>query len=274
MSIHCIAPDKMPFLTQTARLVSDVANVRLSDRAPFVGRSAFAHKGGMHIDAVGKSARSYEHVDPETVGNARKLLTSEMAGRGAVLAKIQKIFPHVEKDSPETESVVRRVKEMEHEGYQFEAAEGSLTLIIRKQLGQYKPFFELVSFKIVGEQPYGNGQSASAMIKIIVDGKTEITAAEGDGPVNALDKALRKALEVFYPQIADVRLTDYKVRVMDGKSATASRVRVLIETSDSTGSWTTVGVSRDIIEASWIALVDSVEYKLIRDSEIRLCECY
>ena len=267
--ILCISPEKLPFLTKTARLVNEVANMIPDEHAPYVGRSAFTHKGGMHIDAVIKSPRSFEHIDPELVGGIRKILTSEVAGRGAILAKIQKINPGITKGAPETEAILRHLKELELEGYQFEAAEGALDLIIRKQLGKYKPLFELVNFKIVGERPYTSGRSAMAMIKINVDGKTEITAAEGDGPVNALDKALRKALEVFYPQIAGVRLTDYKVRVMDGKSATASRVRVLIESTDGEESWTTVGVSTDIIEASWIALVDSVEYKLIRDIENR-----
>ena len=267
--IRCINPEKMALLTKTFRLINAVSNIWQDGNAPYVGGSAFTHKGGMHIDAVLKSPKSYEHIDPDLVGNSRKILTSEVAGRGAVLSKIQKIKPGVTKDAPETEAIMRRVKELEHEGYQFEAAEGALDLIIRKQLGKYRPLFELVNFKIVGEQPYVDGRSATAMIKINVDGRTEITAAEGEGPVNALDKALRKALEVFYPRIKDVRLTDYKVRVMDGKSATASRVRVLIESTDGEESWATVGVSSDIIEASWIALVDSVEYKLIRDIENR-----
>jgi len=267
--IRCINPDRMSLLTQTHRLINAVSNIWNDESAPYVGRSAFTHKGGMHIDAVLKSPRSYEHIDPESVGNDRRVLTSEVAGRGAILTKIQRIKPGATKEAPETEAIMKRVKELEHEGYQFEAAEGALELIIRKQLGKYRPLFELVDFKIVGEHPCPEGYSATAMIKINVDGKTEITAAEGDGPVNALDKALRKALEVFYPQIKNVRLTDYKVRVMDGKSATASRVRVLIESTDGDESWTTVGVSTDIIEASWIALVDSVEYKLIRDIENR-----
>ncbi|MDR2648327.1 MAG: citramalate synthase [Clostridiales bacterium] len=265
----CVSPEKLRDLTNTARLVNEVANIWPDETAPYVGRSAFVHKGGAHIDAVLKSPGSFEHINPALVGNSRKTLTSEVAGRGAVLAKIQRINPHITKDSPETESIIQRIKELEHEGYQFEAAEGALELIIRKQLGKYRPLFELINFRIIGEQPYVTGRSAMAMIKINVEGKTEITAAEGDGPVNALDKALRKALEVFYPQIANVRLTDYKVRVMDGKSATASRVRVLIESTDGAENWSTVGVSTDIIEASWIALVDSVEYKLIRDIENR-----
>lgn len=269
MGYSCIEPDKMQSLTSTARRISEIANLALNDWEPFVGRSAFAHKGGMHIDGVNKAPKSFEHIDPETVGNQRKFLMSEVAGRGTILSKIQKINPSITKDSPETEIIMKKLKELEHEGYQFEGAESSFELVIRKILGKYRPLFELVNFKIIGEQPYVKGQSASAIIKVIVDGKMEITAAEGDGPVNALDKALRKALEVFYPELSAVHLVDYKVRVMDGKSATASKVRVLIESGDNEDRWTTVGVSNDIIEASWLALADSIEYKLIKDIETK-----
>jgi len=265
--IACVPPGKMTMLTETARFISDIANLTLDDKEPYVGTRAFAHKGGMHIDGVSKAPKSFEHVDPHAVGNERRFLMSEVAGRSTILSKIQTVNPAITKDSPETEEIMARLKALEHEGYQFEAAESTFELVIRKHLGKYKPLFELVNFKIIGEQPYTQGKSATAMIKILVDGKPEVTAAEGDGPVNALDKALRKALEVFYPQLSQVHLTDYKVRVMDGKSATASRVRVLIESSDGRERWTTVGVSNDIIEASWIALVDSIEYKLIKDIE-------
>ncbi len=266
---YCIPEGNIETLTHTARKISEIANFKLSDRAPFVGKCAFAHKGGMHIDGVSKAPHSFEHINPAVVGNERKFLTSEVSGRSTILSMIKKIVPAIEKNSPETDLVIKKLKEYEYNGYQFEGAEGSFELLIRKTLGKYKPFFELVNFKTIGEQPYSDGVSASAVIKVIVDGKTEITAAEGSGPVNALDKALRKALEVFYPQLSDVHLTDYKVRVLDGKTATASKVRVLIESGDGTDSWTTVGVSNDIIEASWIALVDSIEYKLIKDIEFK-----
>jgi len=267
LGYQCVEPEKLRNLSATARFVAEISNISLYERQPFVGRFAFAHKGGMHIDGVTKAVSSFEHIDPKAVGNERHILTSEVAGRGAILSKIQKIYPQAKKDSPETARITARLKELEHEGYQFEAAESAFELVVRKQLGKYKPFFELVNFKIIGEQPYSDGKSASAVIKVIVDGKEEITASEGEGPVNALDKALRKALEVFYPQLAEVTLIDYKVRVLDGNAATAAKVRVLIESSDGKSSWTTVGVSNDIIEASWIALVDSIEYKLIRDIE-------
>lgn len=265
----CIPEENIENLTHAARKISEIANFKLSDTMPFVGKCAFAHKGGMHIDGVCKAAQSFEHIDPSAVGNERKFLTSEVAGRSTILSMIKKIVPDIEKNSPETDMVIKKLKDFEYNGYQFEGAEGSLELLIRKTLGKYKPFFELVNLKTIGEQPYSEGGSASAVIKIIVDGRTEIMAAEGDGPVNALDKALRKALEVFYPQLSEVHLTDYKVRVLDSKTATASKVRVLIESSDGADNWSTVGVSNDIIEASWLALVDSIEYKLIKDIEFK-----
>lgn len=270
LNYECIPSENMVNLTHTAREVSEIANLKLLDREPFVGKTAFAHKGGMHIDGVSKDSKSFEHINPSIVGNERKFLTSEVAGRTTILSKIQKISPNVEKNSQETAIIINKLKELEYEGYQFEGADGAFELMIRKTLGKYKPFFELETFKIIGENPQlTEGQSATAMIKIKVDGKVEITAAEGEGPVNALDKALRKALEVFYPDLKAVHLTDYKVRVLDSNSATASKVRVLIESSDGVDSWTTVGVSKDIIEASWIALVDSIEYKLIKDIEVK-----
>lgn len=268
--ISCIPPENMIKLTSTARLIAEIANISLFEREPYVGKTAFTHKAGMHIDGVTKASHSFEHVSPDSVGNERRFLTSEVAGRSTIIKNIQKIDPAIQKDSPETSIIIDKLKELEHEGYQFEGAESTFELVIRKALGKYKPFFELVNFKIIGEQPYRVGQSSSALIKVIVDGKEEITAAEGDGPVNALDKALRKALEVFYPQLSNVYLTDYKVRVLDGGCATASKVRVLIESTDGESIWTTVGVSTDIIEASWIALVDSIEYKLIKELEERI----
>ena len=235
---------------------------------PYVGKSAFAHKAGMHIDGVTKASTSFEHVPPISVGNERRFLMSEVAGRSTILEKVQRINPNIKRDDPVTTIIVNRIKELEYKGYQFEGAEGTFELLVRKALGKYKPFFDLEEFKIIGEEPSGSeGVSSSAIIKVKVDGKVEMTAAEGEGPVNALDKALRKALEVFYPELKNVRLTDYKVRVLDTKSATAAKVRVLLESTDGEGYWSTVGVSTDIIEASWIALVDSIEYKLIKDIE-------
>ncbi len=270
LGYQCILPEKMAELAPTAAYAAEIANIKLNDRDPYVGKSAFAHKGGMHIDGVNKASSSFEHVDPSVVGNERRFLMSEVSGRATILSKIQRVIPSVTKDSPETESIIQKLKELEHLGYQFEGAESSFKLLVHKHLGKYKPFFELIHFKIIGEQPRKNGDSSTAMIKLAVDGKEEITAADGDGPVHALDKALRKALEVFYPELRQVHLTDYKVRVLETRSATASRVRVLIESTDGEDSWTTVGVSNDIIEASWIALVDSMEHKLLKELEKKM----
>ncbi|AKL94491.1 2-isopropylmalate synthase LeuA [Clostridium aceticum] len=267
---QCIHEDEMMNLTSTARLVAEVSNVAMNEREPYVGNSAFAHKGGMHIDGINKASKSFEHIDPKKVGNQRRVLMSEVSGKSTVLAKIQKINPNIKKNSPETQKLIDRLKELEHEGYQFEGAESTFDLVIRKHLGKYKPFFELINYKIIGENQPGGENIASALVKINVEGKIEMTVAEGVGPVHALDKALRKALETFYPQLKEVHLKDYKVRVLDTTIATASKVRVLIESTDGYNVWTTVGVSSDIIEASWIALVDSIEYKLIKDIEDKI----
>ncbi|MGI6084503.1 MAG: citramalate synthase [Acetivibrionales bacterium] len=266
----CIPEEKLKSLTFTARKIAEISNLSLDRKAPYVGNSAFAHKGGMHIDGVCKATASFEHINPELVGNKRRFLMSEVSGRNTILEKIREVNPAINKESIETEAIIKRLKELEHQGYQFEGAESTFELVIRKQLGKYKPFFELEKFKLMTEQPHQSGPSASALIKVKVDGKSEITAAEGNGPVHALDKALRKALEVFYPELSRVYLTDFKVRVIDSKSATAAKVRVLIESTDGDSSWTTVGVSTDIIEASWIALVDSIEYKLLKELEKKI----
>ncbi|WP_183279847.1 citramalate synthase [Clostridium fungisolvens] len=255
-------------LTKISRYISEISNITLSDDTPYVGASAFAHKGGMHIDAVAKDPKSYEHIKPELVGNKRRFLVSEVSGKSTIWKEVQKIFPNIKKDSEEVKIITDKLKELEFDGYQFEGAEGTVELVMRKVIGKYEPFFKLNHFKIIGEQPSLKGTfSSTALINITVDGKTEITAAEGDGPVNALDKALRKALEVFYPQLRSVRLVDYKVRVLDSESNTGAKVRVLIESTDGVEKWSNVGVSKDIIEASWVALVDSIEYKLIKDIE-------
>lgn len=256
-------------LTKTARFIAEISNINIKDEEAYIGSCAFAHKGGMHIDAVVKNPTAYEHISPESVGNRRRFLVSEVSGKATILKEIQKIFPSVSKEAEEVSSITQKLKELEYEGYQFEGAEGTVELVIRKTMGKYEPFFELNSFKTIGEQysELKNKYSSTAFVNISVDGKNQITAAEGDGPVNALDKALRAALEVFYPELKDVRLVDYKVRVLDTDAATDSRVRVLIESTDGKENWSTVGVSRDIIQASWIALVDSIEYKLIKDIE-------
>jgi 2-isopropylmalate synthase len=266
--IDCIPQSNMPLLTRTARTIAEVANVKLPHTHPYVGSDAFAHKGGMHIDGVRKVTSSFEHIKPNSVGNVRRILLSEVSGRSTIMAEMKKFQPSIRKSSPHVRNVMQKIKELEHSGYQFESAQASVELLIRKELGVYKPFFELESYKIIGEHPAINADNSStAVIKIIVKGRTEISAAQGNGPLHALDRALKKALAVFYPSITNTRLIDYKVRVLEPRSAAASKVRVLLESTDGTSVWCNVGVSSDVIEASWIALADSIEYKLTIDSE-------
>ncbi|MEM1483815.1 citramalate synthase [Oscillospiraceae bacterium PP1C4] len=262
----CIPYDRISRMTQTARLISEVSNMRLSHSMPYVGKSAFAHKGGMHVDGVKKNTAAFEHINPELVGNRRQILLSEVSGRTALMTKIIELVPNFSKDSPALNVLINKLKKLEYEGYQFEAATASFELVVLKELGRFTPFFEMELFRIIGEQDTANRHMASAMVKLRVGDQYEITADEGDGPVHALDRALRKALEVFYPKLACVRLIDYKVRVMDTGKATAALVRVLVESADGENVWTTVGVSTDIINASIHALIDSMEYKLYKDS--------
>jgi 2-isopropylmalate synthase len=264
MGLCCIAPEKLALLSEVSRKISEISNIPHDETAPYVGGHAFAHKGGMHIDAVGKSTPSFEHISPEAVGNARHFLMSEVSGRSYLLRKLRQVVPEIQKDSPIARKVAERLKELEFEGYQYEGAETSFELEIKKLLGKYEPFFELVEFKVIVNEPSVDGVGCSALIKIRVNGQEDITADEGDGPVDALDRAIRKAMIHFYPQIARMKLTDYKVRVIDSGAATAAKVRVLIESTDGTDRWTTIGVSTDIILASWKALVDSMEYMLLK----------
>lgn len=263
----CIPTSALPSLTAAARRIAEVSNVNLHRNVPYVGHSAFAHKAGMHTDGVLKNPHSFEHVNPESIGNERRILMSEIAGRTALIKKIQNLCPDIDKNSPETAAILDEIKRREYMGYQYESADSSFQLVVRRMLGLSKPFFKLISYKILGELPTDNGHGDTATLKLSVNGQTKIAAAEGDGPVNALDLALREALKDFYPCLQDVHLTDYKVRVMDSNNTTAAMVRVLITSTDGEHVWTTIGVSCDIIEASWIALVDSIEYKLCRETE-------
>ncbi|MFA5570057.1 MAG: citramalate synthase [Sphaerochaetaceae bacterium] len=267
MGFDVIAPENLARLYQISHFVAEVANVSIAHGTPYIGRSAFTHKGGMHIDGIAKNSKSFEHIDPEEVGNERRLLMSEVAGRATILKRIQKYAPSVDKDDQVTINIIDALKNLEMDGYQFEGAESSFELVIAKHVGKYSPYFVLDHYKTLGELPFpGNPDMRhTALIKVSVNGDTAITAAEGDGPVHALDKALRKVLEEFYPIVSTIYLTDYKVRVLDSLQASAAKVRVLIETTDGEHTWSTVGVSTDIIEASWIALVDSIEYKLMKE---------
>lgn len=264
----CLPPGRLERISALSRRVAEIANVNIPEGMAYVGARAFAHKAGMHADGILKVRASFEHVDPARVGNDRRFLMSEVGGRSAIAERARKVDPSITKDSPVSAAVAARLKSLEAEGWQFEGADASFELLVRRELGGYAPLFSIERYRVVSEHPAPDADSCSnAWVKVLVDGAAEMAAAEGDGPVNALDKALRRALERFYPELSRVRLSDYKVRVIDGQDATAAWVRVLIDSTDGTEVWTTVGVSTDIIDASRAALVDSIEYKLIRDIE-------
>ena len=259
----CIEPVQLARLTECALRVASAANMRLRGNTPFVGSGAFAHKGGLHADGVLKTPASFEHIDPAAVGNRRRVLVSEVAGRAAILPRIQRLYPDIDIENPAVERVIAALKDKEFGGYSFEGADASFDLLIRRSQENLPSFFELISYKVLDQLPHENERSATATLKIRANGRVKIAAAEGEGPVNALDLALREALRGFYPVLTQVRLIDYKVRIMESAAGTGSQVRVLITSGDGARQWTTVGVSQDIIEASWEALVDSIAYKLL-----------
>ncbi|MEJ7619114.1 MAG: citramalate synthase [Pyrinomonadaceae bacterium] len=265
-----IGANALARLRDTARFVSEIANLSLDSRAAFIGDSAFAHKGGVHVSAVERNPETYEHVRPELVGNRRRILVSDLSGRSNVQAKSRELGLELQDE----QRVLDELKRLEHDGYEFEAAEASFELLVRKTCGTYRPFFELLGFRVIDEHRGSLMPMSEATLKVRVGQHIEHTAASGNGPVNALDGALRRALEKFYPALAEVRLVDYKVRVITGHplSGTASLVRVLIYSSDGGAQWGTVGVSANIVEASWRALVDAVEYKLVRDGVAPIME--
>jgi len=256
----CATANSLAAVRAGARHVFEIGNLAPVMNMPYVGDSAFAHKGGLHVDALRKSKRTYEHISPELVGNARRFLISELSGRSTVLAELEKA--KIAEDKQLARKVLMRVQELENEGYQFEAADASFDLLVKKIMGTYKPFFDLIKYHVTVEKRATGDIVTEATVKLRVGDKTEHVVGEGDGPVNALDAALRKSLENFYPTIKDVHLIDYKVRVVNAGAGTAARVRVIIESRDKNSIWGTVGVSENVIEASWQALVDSVEYKL------------
>ncbi len=273
MKINKFTPEQMKKLTVVSKMISELANVRPLVSQPYVGRNAFTHKGGIHVDAVVKQSRTYEHASPEVVGNKRRILISELAGKSNILFKLQdKKFSQIGEFS-HVKDVLKQIKKMEYEGYQFEGADGSFELLIWKTMHSYKPLFKLEGFRvIVDKQRRGDDLYVEATIKLKVGNRVMHTAAEGNGPVNAMDNALRKALEGFYPKLKGIRLVDYKVRVLEGRDGTAARVRVLIITQNGDKRWGTVGVSENIMEASWIALVDSIEYGLLYENSPSLDE--
>jgi 2-isopropylmalate synthase len=266
MNRRVLSDDKLAELRDLSLFVDEVANQRPSGRAPFVGSAAFAHKGGIHVNAVNKFARSYEHIEPEKVGNRQRVLVGELAGRTNVMLKAKTLGLKIEEKSPQALAVLEEIKRLENQGYEFEAADASFELLVRKTLKEYAPFFELDEYHVSIRKDNVHGKDTSeATIKINVKGQAVHEVAEGDGPVNALDAALRKALVRFYPQLSTMTLVDYKVRIIDSTHGTAAKTRVFIETSDGdVTTWGTVGVSFDIIEASWLALRDSIDYFLAR----------
>jgi 2-isopropylmalate synthase len=265
MKMPCMPEGALKELTRLSLFVSEIANITPLNSRPFVGRSAFAHKGGVHVHAVLKNTEAYEHIRPELIGNHRRVLVSDLSGKSNIEYKAAELGLSLGDDDVKSRRIVEEIKHMENEGYTFEAADGSLALIIRKATGEFEEPFYLECFRVINEKQGNEPSRAQALIKVIVGKDTEITAAEGNGPINALDNALRKALVKFYPELARMHLTDFKVNILEGSEGTAAKVRVFIESRDDKDIWSTIGVSESVIEASWLALVDSIQYKLSKD---------
>jgi 2-isopropylmalate synthase len=266
LGLDCIPTPHLRELRDLSRFVAELANRTPWSAQPYVGDSAFAHKGGMHVSAVQKHPETYEHIDPEAVGNHRRVLVSELAGKSNVLWKAREYGIDLDHDTPDSRRILDRLKALEDQGFQFEGAEASFELLMERALGRHRPYFELDAYRVIVEEQTAAGEPvAEATVRVRVKGILEHTAAAGNGPVNALDHALRKALEEFYPNLRELKLLDYKVRILDESKGTAAKTRVLITSGDGRDTWGTVGVADNIIEASWQALVDSIEYKLRRD---------
>lgn len=261
LGLSCIPAENLAGLTNLSHYVAEVANLPHDRHYPFVGESAFAHKGGIHVAAVLKNEDSYQHINPTLIGNRRRTVVSELSGRGNILDKSRDYGLDV--DNEQARAVLEQIKHLEAQGFTFESAEGSVSIMLQRLQADYQPPFELVDFTVIVEHRQGRGMLAEAMVKVRVGGQLVHTAAEGNGPVSALDAALRKALEDYYPKLSQVRLSDYKVRILDSDNGTAAAVRVLIDTKNGTRQWSTVGASTNIIEASWRALADSMEYALL-----------
>ncbi|MBI2370875.1 MAG: citramalate synthase [Deltaproteobacteria bacterium] len=270
LGIDCVTDEQLARLREVSRFVYELANLHPSTHQPYVGDSAFAHKGGVHVSAVARRAETYEHIQPELVGNRQRILISDRSGVSNVVAKAQAFGLDLKGDDPVVREILEQLKELEHQGFQFEGAEASFELLMRKAMGRHKKFFNLVGFRVIDEKRKEDEPAlAEATIQVKVGGKVEHTAAVGNGPVHALDNALRKALEKFYPELKEVRLLDYKVRVLTPTRGTAAVVRVLIESGDKHENWGTVGVSENILHASSQALIDSIEYKLLKEERRR-----
>jgi 2-isopropylmalate synthase len=268
LRLDCIPAPNLRELRNVSRFVSELANRKSWASQPYVGDSAFAHKGGIHVSAVLKHPETYEHADPALVGNRRRVLVSELAGQSSVLWKAREYGIDLDKNTPDARRILEMLKRLEDEGFQFEGAEASFELLIERALGNHRPHFELVGYRVIVEEENADEEPvAEATVRLTVKGIAEHTAASGNGPVNALDHALRKALADFYPSLAEMSLLDYKVRILDESKGTGAKTRVLITSGDGEETWGTVGVADNIIEASWQALVDSIEYKLRRDDK-------
>lgn len=266
---NCIPEENMKKLRSISRLVNELGNLKHNIHQPYVGRSAFAHKGGVHVSAIMKDSSTYEHIKPETVGNTQRVLVSDLSGKSNLLYKAKDFGLDIDSNDKAVNEVVEKLKELENKGFQFEGAEASFELLMRKAMGKFVPFFDSMDFRVIDEKRSKSGEDAAseATVMIKVQGETEHTAATGNGPVNALDNAIRKALSRFYPNLNAMTLVDYKVRILTAGTGTEALTRVLIESKDEKDTWGTVGVAHNIIEASYQALVDSVEYKLLKDRE-------
>lgn len=270
MGKKCVTPAQLKKLRDISQLFYELANIQPNKRQAFVGDSAFAHKGGLHVSGVLKNRETYEHIDPELVGNRQRVLVSDLSGRSNVVYKGKEYGIDMKDQNDAVREILRRTKELEGQGYEFQAAEASFELLIQEALGKKRKNFNLVGFRVIDEKrKEGEAAIAEATIMVEVDGEMEHAAAMGNGPVNALDQALRRALTKFYPSLKQVELLDYKVRVLSSGEGTGAMVRVLIESSDGKDKWGTVGVSHNVIEASWLALADSIDYKLYKDSRHR-----
>jgi 2-isopropylmalate synthase len=268
MARECVSDDQLRSLRQVSRTIYELANLVPNKHQAYVGNSAFAHKGGVHVSAIQRHPETYEHIRPEKVGNITRVLVSDLSGRSNILAKAEEFNVNIDSKDPVTLEILEKIKELENQGFQFEGAEASFELLMRRALGTLRSFFSVIGFRVIDTKRHGDEMPTSeATVQVKVGGKIEHTAAEGNGPVNALDHALRKALEQFYPHLKEMKLYDYKVRVLPAGKGTASMIRVLIESGDKNGRWGTVGVSDNIIDASYQALVDAIQYKLLRDQD-------
>ncbi len=259
-----VSDKKLKELTALSRYVAEVCNMPVMNNQPFAGKSAFAHKGGVHVNAMIKNSKTYEHISPGNVGNRTRFLVSELSGKSNVLFKAKELHLGLTKDTPATRAILEKIQNLENQGYQFEAAEASFELLMKKELGKYKKLFQVQKVRVLDEKIGEGNPTSEATVEVKVDDQVEHTVAKGDGPVNALDNALRKALVKFYPVVEKIHLTDYKVRVVNSEAGTAAKVRVFIQFQDEQETWNTVGVSENIIEASWQALVEAIEYKLLK----------